>query len=291
MEASYFDSAKVLLAQPLLTDDSNPSYDGLVFESISNAGDFGRKISNRDEEVYENEQVAKLVNMENHDLRSSEKYDPFDDLDFPRKCVRPQWTWEIYPTCLHVHAITYDRSPEHPLQGIDLQYLGHGAFREAVRFTPVDGTAPFVIKSKNYDLDLDRKHIHKTNTEALMFERLSASKLTSNIYAHCGTSVVVQSGYDIEKSVIPRTGRNKRGRLSQNKLNSLELKDVHPMNNYSVSDKVDLALAMAESLAEMHGFEGGVMVNDDIDFGQWLKADDGSVILNDFNNAMYMEWN
>jgi serine/threonine protein kinase len=63
------------------------------------------------------------------------------------------------------------------------------------------------------------------------------------------------------------------------------------MNNYSVSDKVDLALAMAESLAEMHGFEGGVMVNDDIDFGQWLKADDGSVILNDFNNAIYMEWN
>lgn len=35
----------------------------------------------------------------------------------------------------------------------------------------------------------------------------------------------------------------------------------------------------------------GAIVNNDVNFGQWLKAEDDSVILNDFNNAMYMSWN
>jgi len=287
---SYFDSDKLL--QPLiLNDDSLHSYNGLNFQSLAYTEDFQRKISSRDEELYERQRVAELNYMEKHDLHSRERYDPFDDLDFPRKCIRPQWTWNMFPTCMNVHAFAYDRSPENLLQNYDLKYLGHGAFREAVRFTPTDGTTPFVIKSKIYKNDFDRKEMHQINTEALIFERLSASKLTSDIYAHCGSSVVVQSGHDIEKSVVPRIGRNERGRLPQEMLDALEVNDVHPMNNYSVSEKVDMALVMAESLAEMHGYIGGVMVNDDIDFGQWLVLDDGSLVLNDFNNAMYMEWN
>jgi len=290
ISASYFDSGTDLQLM-LLTKVSKPDYDGLEFQSLVEAESFQRNISERDKDRYNKERAALLKYMEKHDLQSKEAYDSFDDLDFPRKCVRPQWTYKVFQNCLNVHAITYDRSPQHSLQDYKLEYLASGGYREAIRFTPVDGTTPFVMKSKIYKRSLDQKDVHKINTETLVMERLSASKVTSDIYAHCGTTVVVQSGHDFKKELVPKIGRNHRGRLPQEDLDKLQVNDAQPMNNYTISEKVDMALAMAESLAETHGYEGGVIVNDDITLGQWLKTEDGSIILNDFNNAMYMAWN
>ena len=36
-------------------------------------------------------------------------------------------------------------------------------------------------------------------------------------------------------------------------------KELTPRNDYTVEEKLDLALAMAESLADLHGFRDGVM--------------------------------
>ena len=36
-------------------------------------------------------------------------------------------------------------------------------------------------------------------------------------------------------------------------------KELTPFNNYTVEEKLDLALSMAESLADLHGFRDGVM--------------------------------
>ena len=36
-------------------------------------------------------------------------------------------------------------------------------------------------------------------------------------------------------------------------------KDLKSYNNYTIEDKLDTALAMAESLADLHGFRDGVM--------------------------------
>lgn len=81
--------------------------------------------------------------------------------------------------------------------------------------------------------------------------------------------------------------------MKQSELDALQIDDVYPMNQeyLSIEDKLDIAIAMAESLAEMHGYEGGVVTNDDIALGQWLYADDDRVILNDMNDAMFMDWN
>ena len=35
--------------------------------------------------------------------------------------------------------------------------------------------------------------------------------------------------------------------------------DVNPQNDYTGTEKLEMALVMAESLADLHGFEEGVM--------------------------------
>ena len=65
----------------------------------------------------------------------------------------------------------------------------------------------------------------------------------------------------------------------------------YSFNNFTVEQKLQMALEMAEGLAEMHGYRGGVIVNDDAHPDQWLITDDGRTILNDMNNAVMLEWN
>lgn len=67
--------------------------------------------------------------------------------------------------------------------------------------------------------------------------------------------------------------------------------DVHPMNNYTIGEKLEIALQMAESLADLHGYEGGVIVHDDVQLCQWLRNANGTLKLGDFNRAEMMEWN
>ena len=41
----------------------------------------------------------------------------------------------------------------------------------------------------------------------------------------------------------------------------------------------------------MHGMPGGVIVHGDTHPEQWLRAKDGRLVLNDFNNGEILEWN
>jgi hypothetical protein len=183
----------------------------------------------------------------------------------------------MYPSCNLVHDIPYDRSSDHPLHGYDLEYLGSGAFREAIQFNPPSTShwnPPFVIKSKVDERDLDRRDLHKINTEALIFEKLSASRVTSNMYAHCGSSIVVEAAVSITEDIIPKVRINNksyRGYMKQSVLDTLQQNDVYPMNRFTNEEKLDIAIAMAESLAEMHGFGGSVITNDDISLDQWYE--------------------
>ena len=40
----------------------------------------------------------------------------------------------------------------------------------------------------------------------------------------------------------------------------------------------------------MHGFEDGLIVHDDIQLCQWLRTEDGSLKLGDFNRATIMDY-
>lgn len=39
---------------------------------------------------------------------------------------------------------------------------------------------------------------------------------------------------------------------------------MRPMNNLTTSEKLDIALVMAESMADIHGFEGGAIAHGDV---------------------------
>lgn len=60
-----------------------------------------------------------------------------------------------------------------------------------------------------------------------------------------------------------------------------------PRNNITSAKKLELALEMAASIADLHGFSGGVIVHSDIQLRQWLQQSppDGKLILGDFNLA------
>ena len=47
------------------------------------------------------------------------------------------------------------------------------------------------------------------------------------------------------------------GLIKQNKLHDED--ELKPRNPYTIEEKLDIALAMAESVADLHGFRDGVM--------------------------------
>jgi hypothetical protein len=67
---------------------------------------------------------------------------------------------------------------------------------------------------------------------------------------------------------------------------------LQPMNALNPSHKLEYALQMAESIALLNNFVGGVIVHDDVQLPQWLLVADGNggtrLKLNDFNRMEVM---
>ena len=136
-----------------------------------------------------------------------------------------------------------------------------------------------------YKKNYDQADVHKINREAVIMERFTSSPRILNVYGYCGTSVLVESmDVDIHRNIVLGEGS-----ISQKKLD--EYKDVMPLNNLTASEKLQISLSMAESLQDLHEFEGGVIVHSDIDNEQWLLGSEKTLKLNDFNNAYVMQWN
>lgn len=56
-------------------------------------------------------------------------------------------------------------------------------------------------------------------------------------------------------------------------------------------EKLEISKQMAEAVADLHGFSGGVMVHQDIQLSQFLFNKDKSLVkLNDFNRAEFLLW-
>ena len=115
-------------------------------------------------------------------------------------------------------------------------------------------------------------------------EQLSDSKYVINMHGHCGTSLAVEPiAYEVEEYIVPQ------GYMKQEEL--MDEEQLMPQNEYDGVEKLEMALGMAESIAVMHGFEGGVIVHNDVQPCQWLRTKLGQLVLGDFNRAEIMEWN
>ena len=84
------------------------------------------------------------------------------------------------------------------------------------------------------------------------------------------------------------------GNIPQKELDLIQLANdnqVVPQNNLTSKEKLDMAIGMAESIATMHGFEGGVMLHSDIHLHQILLSKQGVLKLNDFDSSPILSYN
>ena len=138
--------------------------------------------------------------------------------------------------------------------------ISHGYFRDVwvvnqlgLYGTTEKDTPKTVIKMSRWKRDFAIGELQKDLRDAVVMERLTASPRIIDIYAHCGMAVQVEAlPYEVEEVIVPGSGYTK-----QDKLHDEE--DVKPKNDYTATEKLDIALSMAESLADLHGFKDGVM--------------------------------
>ena len=258
----------------------------------------------QDEKIWRTEKEQQLRAMDQRSV--SPKWERFEERDYTSQdeCVRPAWTDLQFPVCNAFHELQTETVVQNDWR---VRYLASGYYRDSflMEKEPEEDLEAFVWKrirwkdSFRYDFGLSEQ----IRTEALVMERLSASPRTTHIYGYCATSLAVEVAHDITEDIVPYTTHQKeRGRISQEKLEELQRRHKAPIfsfNNYTVTEKLDLSIAVAEAIAEMHGFDS-VIANDDVHPDQWLVAGrrrDGDrlrlddIRLNDMNNARFLQFN
>lgn len=137
----------------------------------------------------------------------------------------------------------------------------------------------------DYDHIVNSRSLEKVQKDAIIMERLTASSYIVDAYGLCGTSIFAENmPNEVAELIIPGSGHAKQNELDR-------LPELVPGNKYSVEEKLDMAIDMAQALADIHGFPGGVIVHGDVHPVQWLQSPEGKLKLNDFNNAEILDWN
>lgn len=246
---------------PPLRNILDPDYGGLEFHSLllQPKERFRREVREDDWYWYhyEYKKFLKSIDIKDPDYSSR---DTFEDLDFPRKCTPQQWSFDKYQVCNNVHELSYDRPTGTYEQAYKMRSLSNGHYRQTYLFSPVDGSTDFVAKNLRYERDWTRHNLYKVNSEALIMEQLTGSEHVSNIYGHCGSTVLVEKGYELTYKLVPRLHNGlSRGHIAQDALDKLQHDDVHSFNNFTAEEKLQIALIFSENLAELHGFPKGVI--------------------------------
>lgn len=130
-----------------------------------------------------------------------------------------------------------------------------------------------------------KEDLAKVKLEALVMEKMTAAPSILDIYSHCGTSVIIEAmSSEVSKHIVPGKGVVEQSNLyAEGQFRSY--------NNLTASERLEIAISMAESLANLHNFKGGAIVHADVNIEQWLLDDHGRLKLNDFNLAEILPWN
>jgi len=130
--------------------------------------------------------------------------------------------------------------------------------------------------------------------DMVVAERFTSNPYFVDIYGFCGLSMFseLMPHGDLEEYALPKFQRG----MDLSFLN--ETTDVQPLNSFDPSEKLIISLRMAEAVAFLHNYKGGVIVHDDIQLPQFLMTSDGKdkvfnsselvIKLNDFNRAEIM---
>jgi len=276
--------------QPMLlkTDKNIKVVDfGTLNLKSTKQGRFNRVIHPDDRDRYEDERLRQLNRM---DLEPTvEKYDHDDEQDY-KECRRPNWKSAYYPNCNAFHEMGMERIYDtHITSLVDKAYdsylFSHGYYRDAWLVDNVEKHERAVLKTVRMKHDYTPRIFTNVQRDAVIMERLTSSPYIVKMFGHCAASLTVQPiDFEIEEYIVPGEGYSKQEDL-------LDEDDVQPRNDYTPSEKLEIALDMARSLSVLHGYEGGVIVHDDVQLCQWLRNRKNKLVLGDFNRAEIRDWN
>lgn len=292
-------------------------FNGLIIPSLRNAPTFRRSIADDNDIAYE-------VYKKKLTLAMDEKYrGPYYDHPeetFSPKCRPPNFKSLYFPSCNGFHEFDLSRDYNPDLIGditetelsyydsyrfryvvlclnlfvlpccrLTLFYLSAGYYRDAWMLKRTDFNATddnsSVLKTLRLRHPFSIEEFMEIQKDALVMERLTFSPRILNMFGHCAMSILVEPmPFELEEYIVPGSGMMQQVELDK-------YNDVHPMNDYTVPEKLEMALAMAESIADLHGYEGGVIVHNDIQLCQWLRNSDDKLVFGDFNRAEVMDWN
>jgi hypothetical protein len=196
-----------------------------------------------------------------HGLKSY--YEQAESLeDRKTKCRRPSWKYAYYPSCNSFHEV--DLSRDYGMdQGLSLAgddqffdtfFISHGYYRDVwvLHNPPLDEKS--ILKISRWKHDYGPSTYYNTLMDAQVMERLTHSPRIVDIYGHCGSAVLVEAiPFEVEEVIIHGDGflkpRNKNDENSP----------LESFSPYTPDEKLDIAIQMAESIADLHGFSDGIM--------------------------------
>ncbi len=144
-----------------------------------------------------------------------------------------------------------------------------------------------VQRLKDYHYASDRYEF--VRMDALIMERLTASPRIVDVYGHCAASVLTEFlPKELDYVAVPYQSRTRQQQIHEKQKQEMKVK---PVNNLTMTERLDVSIQMAETIADLHGFKDGVIVHDDIQLPQFLFAEDGNIKLNDFNRGEVMLFN
>lgn len=208
-------------------------------------------------------------------------YDTYIPEKMDGRCRRLPWHRYNLPSCNSMHEL--DLVTNTP------RFVGDGAYREVfVTEQPYMGSIQeMILKELRWDLDMGVDDYEYVRMDAYVTERFTSNKQITDIYGYCGLSMLTEffPYGDIEKDVVGFQHHRRS-------FNPVKEKVFRQFNNFTGTEKLQLALNMVEPVAALHNYPGGVIVHDDIQLCQylWTEEDGISVKLNDFNRAEIMLW-
>lgn len=240
------DQRPISLPERLLMNKGQPYFGDFEFrESVP------REIQIDDYEISEQERSEYLDDID-FKMRGQHMFNPQDDLQ-TEKCRDNAHEYDFFPNCNEIHQIPFTTA----------RFLGHGEFRQAWLLEGM------VMKTYIAEADgsgVDPAGFRDVVRDANVMEKLTFSPRIVNMYGICGQTLLVEALEEITDKIvpIPKHRPSQRGKISKRKLGPLQKNGLHDFNNFTAMQKLNLAIHMAEGLAELHGYRGGIINHGDV---------------------------
>jgi hypothetical protein len=281
---SFQKSPKPVIVSP------NANYGDLKLNFLAegdNKTTWGRKLHiDKDEEMAGH--VYTKVDYEKH-WRNYDKYYAFDD-DFVRNlrfedktssCRTVSWHRLYNPNCN-----TFHETEIIPLKPGKNRFLGSGSYRAAFFLEEIFDPELAIKVQRFHDPNYKMDNYEFVRMDALIMERLTASPRIVDVFGHCAVSVMTEFfPKELDGLAVPWESRTRQRKFVEAQK---EQKKTTPANKLTNESKLNIALQMAEAIADLHGFKDGVLIHDDIQLPQFLFTGKDNIKLNDFNRGEAM---